>query len=126
MSESTFTSELEIRYIDGDCWLLTKDFAYDVGYLGSGWQIRVPAGFSTDGASVPRIFWALISQWEKHGKAAVLHDYLYNETNHSRLICDAVFLEAMLVLKVNRLKASIIFLAVRLFGGKEYQKTNAD
>ena len=39
-------------------------------------QITVPAGFVTDLASVPRLFWGLVSPWDV-AKAAVIHDYLY-------------------------------------------------
>ena len=33
----------------------------------------------TDFASVPPVFRSLVSNWGKHGNAAVLHDYLYWE-----------------------------------------------
>lgn len=39
--------------------------------------IRVPAGFVTDFASIPRAFWVVLPPTGKYGKAAVVHDYLY-------------------------------------------------
>ena len=39
-------------------------------------SVTVPAGFQSDGASTPRIFWSIIPPWGIYGQAAVLHDYL--------------------------------------------------
>lgn len=43
----------------------------------NGEVITVPAGFTTDLASVPRIFWSMLPRdGGKHRVAAVVHDYL--------------------------------------------------
>lgn len=42
-----------------------------------GWRIRVPAGFLTDFASIPRLLWALIPPRGKYNRAAIIHDFLY-------------------------------------------------
>ncbi|TFV91422.1 DUF1353 domain-containing protein [Blastococcus sp. CT_GayMR16] len=48
-----------------------------VGDPGSGGDvITIPGGFTTDLASVPRLFWALIPPQGAYESAAVLHDYL--------------------------------------------------
>lgn len=118
---SSFTSELvAIPLPDGRRWRLAKGFTYHVGSKYSRDIIRVPAGFITDFASVPRIFWSLISSWGKHGKAAVVHDWLYRSGMRSRKKADEIFLEGMLVLGVNKIKAYIMYWAVRLFGGPAY------
>jgi Protein of unknown function (DUF1353) len=36
-----------------------------------------PPGFKTDFASVPRPFWFWIAPWGRHGRAAIVHDFLY-------------------------------------------------
>lgn len=41
------------------------------------YRLTVPAGFETDGASVPRIFFPLISAWDLSFSAPIVHDYLY-------------------------------------------------
>jgi hypothetical protein len=45
-------------------------------YVGERDVITIPAGFSTDLASVPRIFWPVISPTGAWERACVLHDHL--------------------------------------------------
>ena len=114
---SSFTTELKVKPLpNGKHWELLEEFDYYLGSLESGMYIKVPKGFVTDFASVPRIFWWLFPPWGKYGKAAVVHDYLYYMKIFSRVVSDAIFLEAMKVLKVPLWKRLIIYLAVRLGG----------
>ena len=114
---SSFTSELKVKpHPDGRHWELLEEFDYYLGSLESGMYIRVPKGFVTDFASVPRIFWWLFPPWGKYGKAAVVHDYLYHTRMFSRAVADAIFLEAMSVLKVPLWKRLIIYWSVRIGG----------
>ena len=96
---------------------LVESFSYDIGKKG-GTTIEIPAGFVTDGASIPRIFWFIIGSpmTGKYRAAAILHDFLYYTAKYPRKRCDEVFLEAMTVLNVNKVKRTIIFWAVRFFG----------
>lgn len=102
-------------------WILLEPLSYDVGHLGSGETITVPAGFVTDFASVPRIFWSIIAPGGLHAAAAVVHDYLYRSeegrARYSRREADAIFLEAMLASGTPLLRARIMWLAVRGPGG---------
>ena len=80
---SSFTSRLEVTPLDdGRKWRLIRTFRYHVGSLGSGVVITIPAGFVTDFASSPRIFWPVLSPWGKWGKAAVVHDLLYQRQGY--------------------------------------------
>ena len=81
----------------------------------------VPAGFVTDFASIPRLFWRVLPPTGSYGKAAVIHDYLYRTGAFTRSICDGIFLEAMCELGVPGWKRRVMFRAVRLFGGSSYQ-----
>lgn len=124
---SNFTSQLEITpHEDGNRWCLLREFTYHLGRDDSGITITVPRGFITDFASTPRFVWSLFPPWGKHGKAAVLHDWLYAHRLLSRAMADAAFLEAMGVLGVSRFKRWTIYSAVRLFGWLAYGKGNAD
>ena len=96
--------------------MVVEPFVYAVGELGGNDSITVPAGFITDFASVPRLFWRLFPPWGKYGKAAVLHDYLYHKQRRSRREADAIFLEAMGVLGVPWLSREMMYAAVRAFG----------
>jgi hypothetical protein len=119
---SSFTSLLVVSPLEnGKDWVLRKEFSYDVGYLGSGDTITVPAGFVTDFASVPKTFWGILPRWDKYGQAAVLHDYLYNSLKRSRIDSDKIFLEAMEVLDVPKWKSRVMYQSVRMFGSKHYK-----
>jgi len=87
--------------------------------------IVVPYDFVTDFASVPRMFWSVIPPWGQHGKAAVIHDYLYESHDVDRFKADRIFLEAMIVLGVSYAKRTIMYRAVRMFGAGAYKKAPA-
>lgn len=63
-----------VTYIGpGNRWRLEQEYVYQ----DDGSQIRVPAGFEFDLASVPRAFWWLISPFELSVAAPLVHDFLY-------------------------------------------------
>lgn len=67
---SQFTKALVVSPLaDGRTWVLLDSFAYDVGRVGSGDTITVPAKFMTDFASVPRLFWTVFPPWGRYGNA---------------------------------------------------------
>lgn len=126
-----FTDRLELLQIDGDKWETGRELEYDVGEKGSDERIIVPKGYITDLASVPWPATLFIPKSGDFNPCAVIHDYLYNKQGriivydrkgliipkiYSRKQCDDIFLEAMLALKVNWLKARIMYSAVRTFG----------
>lgn len=123
---SRFTGPLTITEasLDDRLWRLETPLVYEVGTEGSGREIMVPVGFTTDGASVPRMFWFLLPTWGRYSRAAVVHDILLvrlaaNDPHPeatSRADADAVFLEAMGVLGVNLLVRYLMWAAVRLWG----------
>lgn len=79
-------------------------------------KIVIPRGFSTDLASVPRVFWPAFPPWEQYGPAALLHDYLYSLRTWDRKRCDRVFREVMQQLGVGSFTRNVIYFAVRLGG----------
>jgi hypothetical protein len=114
---SRFTNILVVSpYADGKTWYLRRTFAYDVGEEGSDTTVMVPQGFTTDFASIPRIFWAVLPRWGKYGNAAVIHDYLYYQQKYKRKQADKIFLEAMAVLEVPAWQKYPIYGAVRIGG----------
>jgi hypothetical protein len=106
---------LDLRYRDGRVWELLVGFAYEHPLVG---RIVVPAGFLTDFASIPRVFWRLLPPVGRYGKAAVVHDYLYRTGCHpcSRPLADRVFLDAMRDLGVSWPVRRVMWAAVRAFG----------
>ena len=118
---SSFTTPADLRMLDDYRWQLLAPFEYHVGCIPSLTVIRVPAGTITDLASIPRLLWAI---WPPHGryaKAAIVHDYLYDQAIGSKAWADAVFREAMAVLGVPRLNRTLLYWGARLFGRGNYQ-----
>ncbi len=120
---SSFTSPLKIEPVDDNMtkWKLLEPFEFYIDEEGRRIYYKVPAGFITDFASVPKIFWNILPPWGKYGKAAVLHDYLYRTKLVSRKKADEIFLLSMKVLKVSFCKRYLMYLAVRIFGKKAWE-----
>lgn len=113
-----FTTPLDVRDLqDGRNFQLLRSLVYLTEVPGTGGVIRVPKGFVTDFASIPRALWSIFPPQGKYSAAAVVHDYTYRRTIWDRSICDAVFLEAMQSLGVGWLTRHLIHRGVRLFGG---------
>ena len=102
------------------CWILKEDLVYE----NDTYIITVKAGFDFDFASIP---WLLRRVLPKNGKsydrAAAIHDGLYASQALPKAICDAVFLEAMLVDKTNETIADAMHLAVKVGGASAYNDT---
>ena len=114
---SSFTEDLTVTKISKRMWKVERGFRYYIGEEGSDNYVDVPAGFETDFASVPRIFWIILPPAGEYTPAAVVHDSLYNTHLMDRAKADRVFLEAMKVLKVPLWKRRIMYRAVRIGGG---------
>jgi len=120
---SSFTTDLIIKHIDGKEFEVMQPFRYRVGDRHSNEIISVPVGYMTDFASIPSMFWVLLGHpAQKHGKAAVIHDFLYSTHSYSRKRADQIFYEAMGVSKVSTWKRKVIYRTVRIFGGRAYKK----
>ena len=88
-----------------------EPFSYDIGRLGSGDTVTVPAGFDTDLASVPWFARAFIPISGRVAKPALVHDFMLS-TGDAR--ADDVFAEALRVAGVGRATAWLMVQAVRL------------
>ena len=83
----------------------------------AGQYFQVLAGFSTDGASVPRVAWSYMSPFAGiHVPAVILHDALYATHYGDRKFCDKILREALESLGVRKSKAWMIYQSVRLGG----------
>lgn len=89
----------------------------------SGLVIKVPKGFDTNFASIPKALWSLFPPLGKYTQASILHDYLYAEgrpKGYSRKYADDIFYEAMRSSHVNIFSAKLIYWCVRVFGASHY------
>ncbi|EFI4072610.1 DUF1353 domain-containing protein [Escherichia coli] len=82
--------------------------------------MRVPEGYVTDLASVPRILWSVFPPHGRYAKAAIIHDWLYDNALRTKREADKIFLDAMCVLGVPRWRRVLMYAAVRLFGRGNY------
>ncbi|EBC2121920.1 DUF1353 domain-containing protein [Salmonella enterica] len=121
---SKFTTPAILEMLGHYNWRVHEPFAF---YLSDDESdvIEVPAGFVTDLATVPRIFWMLLPPDGKYAKAAIIHDYLYGNALRSKKEADLIFLDGMTVLGVPKWKSMVMYLAVRVFGRGSYSEKNA-
>jgi hypothetical protein len=92
-------------------------------------DFTIPIGFETDFASVPKSLWNILPPLGRHNKAALLHDYLYDNRIGNRSSADWLFLQVMIESRVNLLAAITMYLGVRIGGRKwwvEDEKTRND
>jgi hypothetical protein len=116
----SFINDLVIREGSADYtrWFLVEPLVYEC----SQGTFIVPADFDTDFASVPQIFWSLISPWGRHMKAAVVHDFLYRTHKTSRKQADDIFYFMMKESGVSWWRRQTIYRSVRAFGKHAYNK----
>ena len=124
---SKFTTPLKLEFLDYENFKLLEEFEY---YRENDRNdvIKVPKDFVTDFASIPRLFWNILppsgTKKNRYGKAAVLHDYLYDKTckiKMSRKDADNMFYEAMRAVKVSKFVAKLFYYSVRLCGKSRFQ-----
>ena len=83
--------------------------------------VLVPAGFITDFASIPRIFWSALRPDGEYAYAAIIHDYLYWEQRVSRETADNIFREVLKDFNVDTITTLAIYNAVRVGGGSAWR-----
>lgn len=115
---------VKVASYDDANWIVTEPYRYVTRSVRHGTVIVVPAGFITDGASVPRYFWRVIPPFGRHFNAAVVHDWLYRNQPHllTKDEADMVLLEIMEHDGVPGGRQRAMFLAVREFGQKSYEE----
>jgi hypothetical protein len=83
----------------------------------------VPAGYKTDFASIPPIARPFLGQFGRWAEAAVVHDYLYALGERGfRNEADRIFATAMKEQDVGPITRRIMYLAVKWFGHKAYDR----
>lgn len=94
-------------------------------YFSSYGTITVPAFFTTDGASIPKMFHNLLGPFGSYFHAAIIHDYLYSPRNDQfdRYESDDIFKEAMYNAGVPWWTRGVIHRSVRLAGWRHFKGT---
>lgn len=111
---SSFTSDLKVKVLDnGDRYEILEDFVY-YRDNDANIKLKVPPGYVTDFASIPRMFWSIFPPFGKYTKAAVLHDvlcdaFLEKKTWASVITSDSILPDLVKYSKVTRKEADLIF-----------------
>ena len=114
-------SNLDTRVIqDGKKRLLLADYTYE----NDKYVITLKPGFITDGASIPRFAWSIISSpfFGPLVYGAMIHDGLYTKMYLPRKECDKLLRQMAKEKKFNRVKRFLVYYVVRLFGGSHWNK----
>jgi hypothetical protein len=106
-------SDVSVAQISPKDWKLLQPLTYK----GKKEIFIIPAGFETDFASVPRIFFWLVPSYGVYTKAAILHDYLLRENIVPSADADGIFRRAMRELKVPFFRRWMMWSAVRIHSG---------
>lgn len=124
---NTFLTPLIVKVMpSGKRFKVASEFTYRWAM-----PISVPVGFETDFASVPRVCRLIIPKLGRYTKAAVIHDYLYQEHGLksgglyfrvSRRTTDKIFRGAMEELGVSTWKRWAMWAAVRVGGFLSWRK----
>jgi len=96
------------------------DFYCDSAIAG---RVVIPKGFISDAASIPRIFWNILSDTDPDIEyPSFVHDLLYSvhgklpDRTLTRKQCDQVIREQMIAVGASPLKYQPVYWALRLFG----------
>ena len=110
-----YFGRLVLQPLEQDLYQLHEHFGY-CDRAGTPWP--VPAGFVTDGASIPRPLWRAVGHPFKtdYIEAAVIHDHLYAQQVVARARADRLFLEAMEASGCSKVKRWALYLGVRIGG----------
>ncbi|HHR3990228.1 TPA: DUF1353 domain-containing protein [Salmonella enterica] len=116
-----FTTPAILEMLDHFLWRVYEPFEF---YLSDDISdiISVPAGFITDFATIPRIFWTFMPPDGKYSKTAIIHNWIYDNALRTKKEADLILLDRMTVLGVPKWKRIVMHLAVRWFGRGMYGK----
>lgn len=124
MTTPRFLTEMRVADDGGFPFRLIAPLVYQSPLVGT---IRVPVGFKTDLASIPRVLWNVLPPVGRYDAAAVVHDDLYQTGRVyrqpvTRRLADAVLYEAMTACGVSPLTRWVIWSGVRLGGGLVWKR----
>jgi hypothetical protein len=116
---STFTTRLRTDCLDDGRFELVEEFDFASDTLER--IVRIPVGFVTDFASIPPPFCAIWPPTGPYGKAAVVHDMLYQHPECltprvTWMQANRTLLEGMSALRVGLVTRYAIFWGVCLGG----------
>ena len=96
--------------------------AEDIVFEYKGFSHCIPEGYESDGASVPRLLWRLLSPCIDPVTLvpSIIHDYLYENHLGSRYDADYWYVSALDASGYPSWKCVLTFMGLRLFGFLHY------
>lgn len=111
----------EVQFIDRRNVRLVRDWSVDT----SRGELRVLRGATSDGASIPAIFWNIPGMAAMQGDtfpASFAHDQIYAAELMERQQADSIFRELLRRCGVGAFRAGVMHTAVRTFGGRVWAR----
>jgi hypothetical protein len=120
-----FLSPLRLEDTNGPPYVLCAPLVYASRAIDR--IVRVPIGFQTDLASIPRWLWSVVPKSGAYDRPAVVHDWLYYDGGGglTRGQADAVLTEAMVSCRVAAYTRIVLAAGVRLGGGQAWARYRA-
>jgi hypothetical protein len=121
-SMSKFLTRLQMEASDDKddgMWRIMSPFRYQSDVAGI--TFSVPAGFTSDLASVPRLPVVYLLTGGRASEAAVIHDWIYTHKMVPRRIADGVLREASAVTGVSWWVRNLMWAGVRAFGWSHWK-----
>jgi hypothetical protein len=126
------SSTIHTAFLSPVCIKPYKNYKYhichDVDVVIQKKRYRIPAGFQTDLASIPRLAWSVMSPAHSSLiRPAIVHDYFYNTAcEFTRKQTDLIFYHMLVNDGISSFRASIMYAAVRIAGWKFFKQGVCD
>lgn len=116
-------SQPEIKFVDENIIEVQED--YRVYFEGYEWIIF--KGFVCDGVSSPKFSWSIASKFAGDTlPAALIHDANYSAELLPRKVADNIFYKMLLANGVEKGRAKLYWITVRLFGYFVWKKHTSE
>jgi hypothetical protein len=111
----TRANSIKVEFMPSIKWKVRAKWKLLEEYTSHNGVVKVPVGFVTDGASVPRIFQYWFSPTGKYFGAAIIHDFLLC-MNVSWEIANKEFNNELIALNIPYIRRHILVSSVKLWG----------
>ena len=122
---SAFTGPLQVTFLEAtrgekDTIRLDGALEWRIGHADSPDAVVVPVGFTSDGASIPRLFWPVVGHpLGRMRKAGVLHDFCVRTSAGRRALpgqsAVTEFFRACRACGVNRFSSAAAWLVLTIW-----------